>query len=56
MFKTNGTTGLIKNITNEETCHCGNPIHFYAELDNFTRGLCLDCSTVRCDIDPTACK
>lgn len=40
----------------EEGCHCGQPIHYYEEMNNFTRGLCLDCSTVRCDLDPAACK
>lgn len=34
-----------------ETCHCGQPIHYYQEMDNFTRNLCLECSTVRCDIE-----
>lgn len=39
-----------------ERCHCGKPIHYYEEMNNFTRGLCLECSTVRCDLDPSACK
>lgn len=33
----------------EGTCHCGGTIHIYE--DGFTRGMCLACSTVRCDID-----
>ena len=34
----------------EEKCHCGLPVHYYEEMNNFTRGLCLECSTVRCDL------
>lgn len=36
-----------------ETCHCGEPTHTHE--DGFTRGLCLDCDTVRCDIEPGEC-
>lgn len=28
-------------------CHCGEEI--YTDEDGFSRGLCLDCSLVRCD-------
>lgn len=31
-------------------CHCGKPVHIYEDLDDFTRGMCLHCSTVRCDL------
>lgn len=37
----------------EETCHCGKAVHIYG--DGFTRGLCEECSTVRCDVEPGAC-
>lgn len=34
----------------EDPCHCGRPVHVYE--DGFTRGLCAECSTVRCDVGP----
>jgi hypothetical protein len=37
----------------DETCHCGRPIHVYD--DGFTRGLCEDCSTYRCDTWDGSC-
>jgi hypothetical protein len=34
-----------------DPCHCGRPVHVYE--DGFERGLCEECSTYRCDIEPT---
>lgn len=31
----------------DDTCHCGEAVHVYE--DGFSRGLCYECSTVRCD-------
>jgi hypothetical protein len=39
----------------EGLCHCGRPVHVHADLDEFTRGLCLDCDLVRCDAYPGSC-
>lgn len=30
-----------------EPCHCGRPVHVY--MDGFTRNMCEECSSVRCD-------
>jgi hypothetical protein len=32
-----------------ETCHCGRSVHVYDDLGGFTRNMCHECSTVRCD-------
>lgn len=40
--------GLRRDIEDYDACHCGKPIHFYE--DGFSRGLCEECSTVRCDL------
>ena len=39
----------------DDKCHCGRPIYIQ-EYDGFTRGLCEDCSAVRCDAYPGACE
>lgn len=37
----------------DELCHCGRPIHFYD--DGYTRHMCEDCSSVRCDLADVRC-
>lgn len=34
-------------------CHCGLPVHTYD--DGFSRGMCEECSTVRCDVAAGPC-
>jgi hypothetical protein len=38
------------------TCHCGRPVFVNDAIEpGFTRGLCEECDTVRCDVDPSQC-
>lgn len=45
----------IEKRPNMFLCHCGAPVHVHEDLDNFTRGLCRECDTVRCDAYPGEC-
>lgn len=36
-----------------DNCHCGAPVHTYD--DGFTRNMCEECSSLRCDITPGPC-
>jgi len=43
--------------TKGELCHCGKPVYFHIGVEDgkFTRGLCHECDTVRCDAYPGEC-
>ncbi|HEX2242813.1 MAG TPA: hypothetical protein VHK27_06100 [Gammaproteobacteria bacterium] len=42
---------------NIELCHCGRPIFINDAIEpGFTRGLCEDCDSVRCDAYPGECE
>lgn len=40
-------------LTRDDFCHCGERVHVYE--DGFTRVMCEECSTIRCDIEPGPC-
>ena len=46
------TRAAVDHAPPPGVCHCGKPTHVYD--DGFTRDLCEDCSTVRCDAYPGA--